>query len=79
MMTDTTNSNRLSQWLFNPFRFIAGFQALLIGLAIILLSGFIGSFGNTHFDGVLDVHKGLSAPVWFFLIARRLLQLSQAN
>lgn len=68
MMTDTTNSNRLSQWLFNPFRFIAGFQALLIGLAIILLSGFIGSFGNTHFDGVLDVHKGLSAPVWFFLI-----------
>lgn len=66
-MTDTTNSSRLSQRLFNPFKFIAGFQALLVGLAIILLSGFIGSLSNTHFDGVLDVHTGRSAPVWFFL------------
>jgi hypothetical protein len=66
-MTDTTSPNRLSRWLFNPFWFIAGFQALVIGLAIILLSGFIGSLSNTHFDGVLDVHTGRSAPVWFFL------------
>jgi hypothetical protein len=66
-MTDMTNPNRLSQWLFNPFRFMAGFQALLIGLAIILLSGFIGSLSNAHFDGVLDVHTGRSAPLWFFL------------
>jgi hypothetical protein len=66
-MTDTTNSNRLIQWLFNPFRFIAGFQSLLIGLAIILISGFVGSFSNTHFDGVLDVHTGAAAPMWFFL------------
>lgn len=61
------NSKSLSQWLFNPFRFIAGFQALLIGLAIILLSGYIGSLSNTHFDGMLDVHTGRAAPVWFFL------------
>jgi hypothetical protein len=67
MTTDTTNSNRLSQWLFNPFRFVAGFQALLIGLAIILISSFIGSLSNTHFDGALDVHTGRSAPVCFFL------------
>jgi hypothetical protein len=60
------NSNRISQWLFNPFRFIAGFQALLIGLAIILISGFIGSLSGTHFDGVLDVHTGAKALMWYF-------------
>jgi hypothetical protein len=65
--TKAANSNRLSQWLFNPFRFIAGFKALLLGLAIILISGFVGSFGNTHFDGVLDTHIGLEAPLWLFL------------
>jgi hypothetical protein len=67
--TKAANSNRLSQWLFNPFRFIAGFKALLLGLAIVLLSSFIGSISNTHFDGVLDVHTGAAAPMWFFLVA----------
>ena len=33
---------------------------------IILLSAFVGSLGNTHFDGVLDVHTGLEAPLWCF-------------
>jgi hypothetical protein len=63
--TKTTDSN-LGLWLFNPFRFIAGFQALLLGLAIVLLSSFIGSFSNTHFDGVIDVHPGAEASMWFF-------------
>ncbi len=64
--TKAVNSNRLNQWLFNPFRFVAGFRALALGLVIILLSAFVGSFGNTHFDGVLDVHTGFGAPLWFF-------------
>ena len=54
--TKAANSNRLSQWLFNPFRFIAGFKALLLGLAIVWISAFVGSLSNTHFDGVLDAH-----------------------
>jgi hypothetical protein len=64
------NSNEkrtLVRWLFNPFRFIAGYQALFIGLAAIVLTSHIGSLSNTHFDGVLDVHTGLQAPLWFFL------------
>jgi hypothetical protein len=64
--TKAANSNRLSQWVFNPFRFIAGFKALLLGLAIILISAFVGSFSNTHFDGVIDVHPSFGAPLWFF-------------
>ncbi len=63
----TVNGDRLSQWVFNPFRFIAGFKALLLGLAVILVSGFVCSFSDTHFDGVLDVHIGFGAPLWFFL------------
>ena len=62
----TAPSNRLNQWLFNPFRFAAGYKALLSGLAIILASAFFASLGNTHFDGVLDVHMGLEAPLWCF-------------
>ncbi len=72
-MNQTTNEENIkekrtfAQWLFNPFKFIAGYQALLIGLAAILLASLIGSLSNTHFDGVLDVHTGLQAPLWFFL------------
>ncbi|MHC4060610.1 MAG: hypothetical protein ACYSUC_04850 [Planctomycetota bacterium] len=65
----STPNKQLSQWLFNPFKFIAGGKALLLGLAIILISGLLGSAGKTHFDGVLDVHTGLEveAPLWCFL------------
>jgi hypothetical protein len=64
---NTKEKRALAQWLFNPFRFIAGYQALLIGIAAILLTSLLGSLSNTHFDGVLDVHTGRQAPPWFFL------------
>jgi hypothetical protein len=64
--TETAAGSRLCQWLFNPFRFMAGCKALLLGLAVILISAFIALLSNTHFDGVLDVHLGLEAPLWFF-------------
>ena len=53
--------------LFNPFVYIAGAKALLLGLGAIVVAGLIGAVGHTHFDGVLDVHSGASAPLWFFL------------
>ena len=58
---------KTTTWLFNPFVYIAGGQALGLGLAAILVAGFIGSVSNSHFDGVLDTHTGMSAPIWFFL------------
>jgi hypothetical protein len=60
---------KATTWLFNPFVYIAGAQALGLGLVAILVAGFIGSMSNTHFDGVLDTHTGMSAPIWFFLAA----------
>jgi hypothetical protein len=58
--------NKTITLLFNPFFYIAGLQALGLGLAAILLAALVGSWGNTHFDGVLDTHVGASAPLWFF-------------
>ena len=58
----------LFTWLFNPFHFIAGGQALAVGLGIIVTAGLVGSISNSHFDGVLDFHTGLSVPVWVFVV-----------
>jgi hypothetical protein len=67
-MNQFDNEKRtLVQWLFNPFKFIAGYQAFLIGLAAIILTSLLGSLSNTHFDGVLDVHTPRQVPQWFFL------------
>lgn len=63
----TTTNNGLNQCLFNPFKFLAGANALLLGLAIILASGTLGWLGKTHFDGVLDVHIQPQGPLWCFL------------
>ncbi len=57
----------LRTWLFNPFVYIAGWQSLLLGLVAILAAGLLGFFSNTHFDGVLDMHTGLAAPLSLFL------------
>ncbi len=65
----TSDSNEKASWLFNPFVYVAGWKALLIGIVAILAAGHIGSYSNTHFDGVLDVHSGGTAPHWFFLAA----------
>jgi len=56
-------------WLFNPFHYIAGVWALIIGIGLILIAGFIGSFGNWHFDGILDTHRYPPAPFWSFFIS----------
>ena len=62
----TKPSIPLSQYLFNPFRILAGSKSLFLGLVIILIAAFVGSLSTTHFDGVLDIHIGLEAPTWLF-------------
>ena len=56
------------QWLFNPFRFVAGGKALLARLIVLIITSLVGSLSNTHFDGVLDTHTGRPAPLWMFLL-----------
>ena len=55
-------------WLFNPFKFVAGFKALVIGLVFVVAASLLGSLGNIHFDGVLDAHYGPAWPIWAFIV-----------
>lgn len=48
----------LGDWLFRPFRYIAGTQALFIGLGAILATAAVGHFSGMHNDGVIDAHMG---------------------
>ncbi len=67
--TNTLNTqNKSVTLLFNPSVYLAGAEALALGLAAILLTGLIGWLGNTHFDGVLDAHLGGQAPLWVFMV-----------
>lgn len=49
-------SNDFFRLIFNPFTRIAGWQALALGLVIVVLTGITGTFGNVIFDGVIDMH-----------------------
>ena len=53
--------------LWNPFVYIAGERALLLGLGIITLSAFIGYLNNAWLDGILDLHFGPAAPFYWHL------------
>lgn len=55
----------ISRWLFNPFYYVAGAKALVIGLLFLVATGILGFLGRTRFDGILDFHMGLPPlPVW---------------
>lgn len=49
-------SNGFFGFMFNPFTRIAGWQAVGLGLAFVLLTGVIGTISNVSFDGVIDMH-----------------------
>ncbi|MCL2701027.1 MAG: DUF3887 domain-containing protein [Phycisphaerae bacterium] len=64
----TPSRYRITTLLFNPFHYVAGGKALLIGLAVILFIGWLGSLKNIHFNGVLSLHVlHLTFPLWAFL------------
>jgi hypothetical protein len=44
--------------LYNPFNYIAGYQAFFIGLAIIIIASFLGTYSGIHFPGVMDIKIG---------------------
>lgn len=58
---------KLTQILFHPFHRIAGVQALGLGLVTVIAAGLLGAGQGLHFDGVLDLHVGRSAPWWLFV------------
>ena len=67
---ETTNSAAvprkmgIARWLFNPFVRIGGEQALVIGTAVIVVTGLLAAAGETHFGGLLRLSIGSSVPLW---------------
>jgi len=59
----------MKTWLFNPFKFIAGTRALLLGLGIMLITAIICMLTRWHLDGVIDIHQGKDgAPSYIYFI-----------
>lgn len=52
------------KYIFNPFERIAGWQALLAGLIVMILTAGLAVFSGLRFDGVLDAHFDLGIPWW---------------
>lgn len=61
------NDKKMIQYLFTPFKFIAGTKALIAGLGVMLLLSILGYLSNTHFDGALDIHYGCSTSGSLYL------------
>jgi hypothetical protein len=54
--------------LFNPFKYVAGLKALLIGLLVMLITAVVAFFTKTHFDGIIDAHTGHILPFYWYLL-----------
>ncbi len=61
--TSPNFSNR--NWRLNPSEYIAGGTALGIGFLAMIIAAVGGHFVNINFDGVVDLHAGKDAPMWF--------------
>jgi hypothetical protein len=58
----------MKKWLFNPFIYVAGGKALVIGLLVMAATAVTGYYSNAHFDGVIDMHVGKVSPLLIYLI-----------
>lgn len=56
----------MEKWIFNPFKYIAGWNALFIGFAFFMVTSFVGYCTQIHFDGPLSLHRGLDLQFHFY-------------
>lgn len=62
------------KYLLNPFEKVAGWTSLFVGLAVLLVAGVVGSFSNTQFDGILNVHSAMDS-VWYKFVCQPVLSV----
>jgi hypothetical protein len=70
-------SKEFFRLMINPFTRGAGWQAFVLGLVFLCISGIIGTYGNVIFDGVIDMHltKGTTMLYSFGCLAINTLTL----
>ena len=57
-----------TNFLWNPYTRIAGWQSLCIGFIIMAITAIIGVYNNVVFDGALDVHLNSNLTIGIGLI-----------
>ena len=77
-MSDTSTNPEMpgrvvNRWLFNPFYYIAGGKALMIGIVVMLITGLSANIGGSRFNGLLDIHLGFSALPWWINVSEILI------
>lgn len=45
-------------WLFNPFMYVAGWQAMAAGILMMVVIAAVATLSSIRFDGVIDIHLG---------------------
>lgn len=63
-------------YLYRPFTYIAGIEALGIGLMVMVALSVLGYYGGTYFDGALDIHYGPKAGSSIPYVVHLFLQIS---
>ena len=63
-MNQTSDKQKLSTWLFNPFLFLGGERILTAGLIILAIHIPIGYMLDIRFDGAIDMHLVSSVSSW---------------
>lgn len=59
MISSTGNMKRkkiMDLLLFNPFHYFAGIKAMITGIIIILLTGYLAFLSGCRFDGLISIH-----------------------
>lgn len=55
----------MKTWLFNPFKYMAGGKALLVGAITMFITATLAWYGTYHLDGVLDAHTNGKAYAYY--------------
>jgi len=63
--SDVKKNRTISQWIFNPFYYVAGMKAMAIGVVIIMITGCFAFLKNCRFDALLNFYiRPLKSPLW---------------
>jgi len=65
----------MNNFLFNPFKYIAGIKSLALGIFILLSTSVIGFFSHTHFPGLISVKNGADFPFVYFVLQSLMIWL----
>ncbi len=66
----------MTERFLNPFKFIAGYSALLYGLIFLIVLSFLGYLAGVQFDGVVDVHFIRGETSFFVILLQQILVLA---